>query len=96
MKFPRSDQPSRERRYKITQHDDQSEAAVDRHHDGIIQQIRHIARPRRFLVGKQPAEVRVDKASDRATFVADMGAVWIARLVSVGVVLAMVRHPVRH
>jgi hypothetical protein len=77
----------------LAQHYNKSEPAVYRHHHGIIQQIRDIALPRCSLVGKQPAEVGMDKASNPATFVANMGAMWIARLIGVGMVLAMVRHP---
>ncbi len=64
------------------------------HDHRIIQQIRDIPLPRCLLVGKQPAEVGVYKASDPATLVADMGAMRIARLIGVSMVLAMVRHPV--
>ena len=60
----------------------------------IIQQIRDIALPRCLLIGKQPAEVGVYKASDPAAFVPDMRAMRIARLISVSMVLTMVRHPV--
>jgi len=36
----------------------------------------------------------MDKASYPATLVTDMGAMWIARLIGVSMVLAMVGHPV--
>ena len=93
-KLPSSDQPSREWRHKVAHHYDKGEPAVYRHHHGIIQQIRDIALSRCPLVGKQPAEMGVDEASYPAPFVADMGAMRIARLIGVSMVLAMVRHPV--
>jgi hypothetical protein len=93
-KPPSSDQPDCEWCHKIAHHYNKSEAAVYRHHHGIIQQIRDIALPRCPLVGKQPAEVGMDKASYPATPVTDMRAMWIARLIGVNMVLAMVRHPV--
>ena len=62
-KLPSSDQPDCEWCHEIAHHDNKREAAVYRHHHGIIQQIRDIALPRCLLVGKQPAEVGMDKAS---------------------------------
>ena len=93
-KLPSSDQPNCEWRHKVAHHYDKSEAAVYCHHHGIIQQIWDIALSRCPLVGKQPTEVGVDKASYPAPFVADMRAVRIAHLIGVSMVLAMVRHPV--
>src|SRR6516162_9604931 len=95
-KLPRCDQSSCDRRHKIAQHHDQSEPAVYGHHHWIVEQIGDIALPRCFLVGKQPAEVGMNEAPYPATLVADMGTVWIALFVSVGMVLAMVRYPVWH
>src|SRR6266487_4611567 len=55
-KLPSNDQPACEWCHKIAHHHNQSEAAVYRHHHGIIQQIGDIALPRCLLVGKKPAE----------------------------------------
>ena len=93
-KLPSGDQADCEWCHEIAHHDNRSEATVYRHDYGIIQQVGDIALPRCALVGKQPAEVGMDKPSYSATFVADMGAMWIACFISVGMVLAMVRHPV--